>query len=87
MSAQGETDRTEAARLRDGFFAAHLAAHPEESTTLGLRDHAARLSDPSAAATAAELGRLRETLRAVQALQAEHAAGHRCDRADSGKPP
>lgn len=77
MSAQGETDRTAAARLRAGFFAAHLAAHPAESTTLGLRDQAARLSDPGAAAAAAELGRRRETLRAAQALQAEHAAGQR----------
>lgn len=77
MSAQRESDRTAVARLRDGFFAAHLAAHPEESTTFGLRGHAGGLSDLGAAAMAAELDRLRETLRAVQALQAEHAAGRR----------
>jgi uncharacterized protein (DUF885 family) len=29
------------------FFEAHVHAHPEEGSALGLREHAARLSDPS----------------------------------------
>jgi uncharacterized protein (DUF885 family) len=54
------------ATIRDDFFANHLAANPEEGSTLGLREHAGRLSDPSADAARAELARLRETLRALE---------------------
>jgi uncharacterized protein (DUF885 family) len=48
--------------LRD-FFDAHVETHPEEATTLGVRDHDARLRDPSPTAMRAELARLRATLR------------------------
>jgi uncharacterized protein (DUF885 family) len=57
-----------ASALRDTFFAAHVDAHPEEGSTLGLRRHGGRLSDPSAAARRRELARLRATLRDLDAL-------------------
>lgn len=46
----------------DAFFTAHVGAHPEDGSSLGLREHAGRLSDPSPEATSAELTRLRTTL-------------------------
>lgn len=48
--------------IRDGFFEAHAAAHPEDASTLGLREHAGRLGDPSREAALRELAQLRETL-------------------------
>ncbi len=57
--------RTTPAAIRDDFFANHVEANPEEGSTLGLREHAGRLSDPSTDAARAELARLRETLRAL----------------------
>jgi len=31
--------------IRDEFFEAHARAHPEDASTLGLREHAGRLGD------------------------------------------
>lgn len=61
--------------LRDAFFEAHVRAHPEDASTLGLREHASRLSDPSAEAAQTELAELRATLEqaaAVDTAQLEH---------------
>lgn len=46
----------------DACFDAHVGAHPEDGSALGLAEHAGRLSDPSAAAARAELARLRAVL-------------------------
>jgi uncharacterized protein (DUF885 family) len=56
------SDSTPTEILRD-FFDAHVETHPEEATTLGVREHDARLRDPSPTAMHAELARLRATLR------------------------
>ena len=54
--------------LRDEFFLAHARAHPEDASTLGLREHAGRLSDPSPEAAARELLALRATMAAAAAV-------------------
>jgi uncharacterized protein (DUF885 family) len=54
--------------LRDGFFDAHVLAHPEDASTLGIREHAGRLSDPSREAAQSELAQLRATLAAAEAV-------------------
>jgi uncharacterized protein (DUF885 family) len=56
--------------IRDGFFEAHARAHPEDASTLGLREHAGRLSDPSREAAREELAELRVTLAAAEAIDA-----------------
>lgn len=58
----------ETVALRDAFFDAHANAHPEDASTLGLREHAGRLSDPSLAAARSEVDRLRKTLAAAEAV-------------------
>lgn len=53
--------------LAKRFFEAHVASHPEEGSTLGLREHASRLNDPSREASLSELAQLRVVLRDVDA--------------------
>jgi uncharacterized protein (DUF885 family) len=55
--------------IRDGFFEAHARAHPEDGSTLGLREHAPRLGDPSREAAMEELGQLRATLAAAGSFE------------------
>ncbi len=56
--------------VRDGFFAAHGRAHPEDVSTLGLREHAGRLSDPSRVAARRELSEVQATLAAAEGIDA-----------------
>jgi uncharacterized protein (DUF885 family) len=61
--------------LRDEFFLAHARAHPEDACTLGLREYAGRLSDPSPEAAAHELLALRATLAAAESVDAKELDG------------
>jgi len=54
--------------IRDEFFDTHARAHPEDASTLGLREHAGRLGDPSREAARQRLTDLRGTLAAAEAV-------------------
>jgi uncharacterized protein (DUF885 family) len=70
MSDASSAAAVAALAVRDGFFAAHARAHPEDASTLGLREHAGRLSDPSRAAARQELSDLEATLAAAEGIDA-----------------
>ena len=56
--------------LVERFVDAHFEAHPEEASSLGRRDYAARLSAPSASSSATEVVGLRAALVEADAIEA-----------------
>ncbi|MDB4935068.1 MAG: hypothetical protein JWP87_2040 [Labilithrix sp.] len=73
MGRTPETRASAVVALRDAFFDAHVLAHPEDGSTLGLREHTGRLSDPSRGAAEIELAQLRATLHEAEVIDATDA--------------
>jgi uncharacterized protein (DUF885 family) len=63
------------ATIVDRFVSAHFEAHPEDGSSLGVREHAARMSVPTRDAGEHELVAVRRALAEAGAIEAERARG------------